>query len=182
MDPKESKEKTDKDDLVLWKHFQEDANKIKERMWTITTWLFTLITGLIGFIFKFFTILGNSDNDQISSGIFLEPLIVILLGIVGLFICIFTYQMVSSYGKHITTCWKRSNFILRRNPDLLIMWKSGFKNPFDELKDPPNLPLESKRIFWLITAFGIIFLIISMLATSQIIWKIIKVFLLECPF
>jgi len=170
-----------KSDFELWKHFQEDANKIKDRMWTITTWLFTLKTGVIGFIFKFFTDAAKDDVIQYYYGMFSKPLIVLLLAIVGIFICIYTFFMVRSYGTHISTCWKRSNFILKRNYDLLLIWKSGFKNPNDDLRDPPAIPKEAKRIFWLVSAFGLIFLLISILSISQIMMKMF-ISLVACTF
>lgn len=38
--------------LSVWKYFTDDAAKIKDRMWTMASWMLTLQAGLLAFIGK----------------------------------------------------------------------------------------------------------------------------------
>lgn len=35
--------------LDLWKYFQDRADKLKERQWTVGTWILTLLSGILAF-------------------------------------------------------------------------------------------------------------------------------------
>ena len=58
----------DDDYLELWKWFQEDAAKIKERMWTIANFFYTLLGGTLGFIGKHLLVKNSFsfDNPQLA--------------------------------------------------------------------------------------------------------------------
>ncbi len=43
---------TKQDYLDLWKFSSEDTAKIKDKLWTIASWLYALMSGLLGFLTK----------------------------------------------------------------------------------------------------------------------------------
>lgn len=43
---------TKQDYLDLWKHFSEDTAKIKDKLWTIASWLYALMSGLMAFMLE----------------------------------------------------------------------------------------------------------------------------------
>ncbi len=42
------------DHLPLWRHFSQAAASVKDKLWTIASWLFTSLDGVLGFIAKDF--------------------------------------------------------------------------------------------------------------------------------
>ena len=42
-----------KDYVDLWRYFSEDTAKIKDKFWTIASWLYALMSGLLGFTVKY---------------------------------------------------------------------------------------------------------------------------------
>ena len=85
----------------VWKYFSEDATNIKDKLWTIASWLFTLLGGIIGFIAKDF----KSETFA-----FEEPKLVIVIALVGIILSAYTYWMITEYGWHIRTAWNRTDF------------------------------------------------------------------------
>ena len=47
-------EKDSKDYLELWKFFAERGDYYKDKMWTITMWLFALLGGILGYMMQHF--------------------------------------------------------------------------------------------------------------------------------
>ena len=43
---------TKQDYLDLWKFFSEDTAKIKDKLWTIASWLYALMSGLMAFMLE----------------------------------------------------------------------------------------------------------------------------------
>ena len=43
---------TKQDYLDLWKFFSEDTSKIKDKLWTIASWLYALMSGLMAFMLE----------------------------------------------------------------------------------------------------------------------------------
>ena len=46
-------DKQSETNLSLWKYFTDDAAKIKDRLWIMASWMFTLQAGLLAFIGKY---------------------------------------------------------------------------------------------------------------------------------
>ena len=158
----------DKNDYInLLKHYQQDSSTIKGRLWTITTWLYILLTGLLGFIAKFLTSLSDNETNN-SDGFFIEPEIVLILCIIGIGLCWFARIMILSYGRHIIVSWKRSNFLLTKNKELLEMWESGYVD--QKTKKMPDLPPEVKKLNGLTIGLGMIYCLIFILSIIEIIF------------
>ncbi len=85
------------DYLDLWKFFSEDTAKIKDKLWTITSWLYALMSGLMAFML----------DDKAGE---FRP----LMGVVGIFLSIYTCIMIYEYGIHITGGWRTTVFLAQR--------------------------------------------------------------------
>jgi hypothetical protein len=62
------------DYLDLWKFFSEDTAKIKDKLWTIASWLFALMSGLMAFMREdeaeeFHPVLGVTERKVFSTSI-----------------------------------------------------------------------------------------------------------------
>ena len=84
------------DYLDLWKQFEEDANKAKDRLWTITSWLYALMSGLMAFL------LDQQNHNKI--------LIPFGAG-TGILLSLYTWYMSKELGRHIKKHWDRANKI-----------------------------------------------------------------------
>lgn len=89
--------------LDLWKYFQDRADMLKERQWTVGTWILTLLSGIFAFSL-------SQETLTITQAGFLasKPVPAIMLGIVGLLICGYGYLVILDYGKHIQRNWDRA--------------------------------------------------------------------------
>jgi xanthosine utilization system XapX-like protein len=143
--------------LGLWKHFNDEADKTKDRMWTIASWMFTLQGGLIAYISKCITY--NNRHLTINN-----PPIVIITSLIGIVVCSFTMFMIQQYGYHINSMWNRANIIRREIPGLDEIWfvNNGKKIEEDKKnvgKEEKGLPPVSFRLIILSIFFMIVFIL-----------------------
>lgn len=106
---------SDKDYLELWKFFSEDVAKIKDKLWTIASWLYALMSALIAFIVKYIL---DVDIDQI-------PELILIIIFTGLLLSLYTVFMIYEYGLHIRCGWNRTNYIRNKIQGLDAIWDSG---------------------------------------------------------
>ncbi len=143
---------SDKDYLDLWKFFSEDTAKIKDKLWTIASWLYALMSGLLGFMFKFKP---DSPVDQWM----IWP-----MAIAGIFLSIYTWYMIREYGKHVRTGWKVTDFLRTKIEGLDEIWDS---KKTDKEDDEQTVPLFARRLQWLALAYGIGFVAVPAMAFIQ---------------
>ena len=170
--------------LELWKWFQEDAAKIKERMWTIATFFYTLLGGTLGFIAKDLLI----DNTITLS----NPPLVLVISSLALVISAYGIYMIRSYGWHIQSSWDRASFIRTKIEGLTEIWYAGKKmeeglpeqteepriesvndkrkNEDKKKKKEQNPPAEAKRLIQFMSGFMIIYFIIFIWTSYQLIF------------
>ncbi|GJM35872.1 MAG: hypothetical protein DHS20C18_48730 [Saprospiraceae bacterium] len=145
-----------KDHLDLWKYFQDHADHIKERLWTLTAWLLALLTGLLGFITKNGMQFGA---DRIVDGqvkpFVTDPVLVCVLSILGLILCGYMYLLQDAYGNHILSNWEKANRILAKYPDLKEIVLGDQK-----LKPTPVYVKDAVYLIRLTSSFGGIFIIV----------------------
>lgn len=151
--------------LDLWKHFQEEASQIKSRMWTITAWLYALLTGLLGFLVKSFIPLPKEQSSETGKIFFVQPNLVIIMIIVGIPLCLFTISMIYFYGTHIVASWKRANYILEKYKGLKSVWD------LEDAKDlkTPVIPNEAKWLIGLTIGFAVVYSIILAIAAGKML-------------
>jgi hypothetical protein len=145
------------DDLEVWKYFNEEANNIKDKLWTIASWLYALMGGILALIAK------NLDETDHS---FSYPLMILVLSLVGIALSLYTWWMIKMYGWHVRTCWDRSNFLRKRVNGLDEIWKSGVRE--NARKDDPNrIPFFARRLLVLDLLFGGGFVVTAIKALIQ---------------
>ncbi len=141
--------------ISLWQYFQEDAARIKEKMWTIASWLYTLLGAIIGFLAKEHSILSYTWKD---------PSVVMLISSTGIGITLYGSYMLRSYGFHIQSSWDRANYIRDMYlKEVKEIWFLGDKEKIDKEYQPPKetvLPKEAKNLITILWAFGIVFFLI----------------------
>lgn len=137
---------------TTWQYFQEEAARIKEKMWTIASWLYTLLGAIVGYLAK---------ENQILSTSWKDPSVVMLISSIGVGIALYGRYMLRSYGFHIQSSWDRANYI-RDNylKEVKEIWFLGNKQKIDEIYHPPKeaiLSKEAKNLITILWGFGILF-------------------------
>lgn len=102
----------------LYIFFSEDTAKIKDKLLTISSWLFTLLGGVLGFLAK-----GLETVDLAFS----EPKLGMVVSFVGLVLNTYTYWRITEYGEHIRTAWNRTDFLRSKIGGFEEVWKAGYK-------------------------------------------------------
>lgn len=100
--------------LNLWKWFTDDAAHIKDKMWTVAAFFYTLLGALLGFIMKY---ISAGEGLKIS-----EPLIMIAGAFIGCFLSGFVIYMLRKYGRHIRHVWNRASYMRYNIEGLSEIW------------------------------------------------------------
>ena len=145
--------------LSLWKYFTDDAAKIKDRMWTMASWLFTLQAGLLAFASKYLS------TDSCNHLMIENRILVIITAAMGIVLSGFTIFMIQQYGQHIRGMWNRADFIRRQTPGLTEIWLLNniteiIKDAEKDGKADTSLPPVAKRLLWLGSWFTMVFIVL----------------------
>jgi len=147
------------DYYTIWQYFQQDASRIKEKMWSIASWLFTLLGTILGYMAK---------ENQILSTSWKDPSVVMVISSIGIGVALYGRYMLRSYGFHIQSSWDRANYIRDKQlKEVKEIWFLGDKEKIDEIYHPPKeaiLPKEAKILITILWGFGILFLAILALS------------------
>src|SRR6266704_447270 len=81
------------DALVLFKLYEEAAEKTKAQAWSQTTWLLTLNAGIIAFSLDFYA------NHADTRG---ALLIECIAAVVGIVLCLFLIYLLHELGRHLS--------------------------------------------------------------------------------
>ena len=149
----------------LWKYFQDRADMLKERQWTIGTWILTLLSGVAAFSLSQETL--SITRTGIAVG---KPLPAFVLGLVGILICGYGWIVIRNYGHHIQRNWDRADRVKKRIPDLDIFWKG--QNSGDNFCRQ-GLPAESRNLIVIIVGFLILFVGIGFVAGFALLVDIV---------
>lgn len=95
--------------LELFKFYEGGSEKVKDRIWTSTTWVLTLNTAILAFAFDYF------DRRAGKSGFILVELLAALVG-VGL--SFFLIYLLRSFGAYVEHYWKCSDELATGHPSL----------------------------------------------------------------
>lgn len=104
--------------VELWKWFTDDAAKIKDRMWTMATFFYTVLGALLGFVGK--QLVSNNGDGFIEN--VQQPDLVLIVALTGCVLSGYGIFMLWQYGKHIRTGWNRADFIRFRIEGLSEIW------------------------------------------------------------
>jgi hypothetical protein len=152
---------THSDQLDLWKYFSDDAAKVKDKLWTIASWLFSLLSVVFGYIAQ------NLDGHGFA---FKEPQIIIVVAGVGLVLSIYTCWMIYENGIHLRTAWNRTNHLCDKLPHVKDAWRAGKKTKDDDSKEEyrEDLPPFVIRLMILGCLFALAFLVVLIAAVVQV--------------
>lgn len=157
-----SNDKQTETNLSLWKYFTDDAAKIKDRMWTMASWMFTLQAGLLAFTGRYLST--NFQNHLVIE----NKILVMISAAMGVVLGGYTLFMIQQYGEHIRGMWNRADKVRRQIPGLTEIWLlndavSIKEDTAREGKENNSLPAVAWRLMYLcigfITAF--IFVVIT---------------------
>lgn len=154
--------------LELWKWFTDDAAKIKDRMWTMATFFYTLLGAMLGFVGKQL-ISGDSKNliENVQ-----QPDLVLVVALAGCVLSGYGIYMLWQYGKHIRSGWNRADYIRFRIEGLSEIWYFNDKDleKKDEkhrIKHPESIPRVAVVLIILMALFFLIYAGIFLLVLVQ---------------
>lgn len=128
------------DYLDLWKFFSEDTAKIKDKLWTIASWLYALMSGLMAYM------LDEKAGE-------LRPVI----GVVGILLSIYTCYMIHQYGTHIRTGWNVTAYLRTKIEGLEEIWQHRYSSPNEDSPDGNSLPGFARNLMLLAAGYGLAF-------------------------
>ena len=142
--------------LSLWKFFTEDAARIKARMWLSASWMFTLQSGILAFMGKYFST--SNDNRLLVE----NHIMVTISSVIGIALSIYTAFMIKQHGDHIRGMWNRAAEVRRKIEGLSEIWflRDAAKVKQDLAPDQPidtSLPRVAKTLVWLCLGFTLVF-------------------------
>ena len=115
--------------LEAYKFFEEAAGSVKNRTWTISAWVLSLDSGLLGYIFK---LVGEKGGDKLLPGIACGA---------GLVLTAFLIILVLDQGRHLKEYWARQELSAnRRNP-----LRKDFRKVIGDLDKSPNNGEKQKK-------------------------------------
>lgn len=120
----------------LWEYFEDRADMLKDRLWTMATWLFGLNSTILGFIFGMPLIAFDSAVSAVGA-----PTFVLALALVGCVLCLYAFVLIHDYGKHIQRNWDRANRLSAELP--LVKFALGGKAKEQQIA---NLPPIAKHL------------------------------------
>ena len=135
--------------LELWKYFQDRADMLKERQWTVGTWILTLLSGVAAFSLSQETL--SITRTGMAAN---KPLPAFVLGLVGILICGYGWVVIRNYGSHIQRNWDRAERVKDQIHDLDSYW--GGKRS-DDKPHRRALPPESYYLLVIVGGFLILF-------------------------
>jgi hypothetical protein len=137
-------------DLIdLWKYFQDRADMLKDKQWTMGTWILTLLSGVAAFS------LSQKTLSITPMGIAVDmPLPAIAIGVVGILICAYGCVVIYYYGKHIQRNWERADRAKAQITGLDALWKGNIP---DSQPNRRGLPRESIYLLVIVIGFLILF-------------------------
>jgi len=96
-DPK--KDNSNYSDYDLWKYLSDDTAKVKDKLWTIASWLYALMGGLLALIVKYL-----AEIEILVGGAWL-----IVMALLGIVLSVYTLYMIREYGRHVQSGWDRTD-------------------------------------------------------------------------
>lgn len=96
-------------DRELWKYFEDRADRLGDRLWTIGVWLMTVIAGTLTMPFaaKFVDTSGGAILGTVTAR---AP--VAMIAIFGLLFCAYSYAALRDLRDHIESNWRKAGYIL----------------------------------------------------------------------
>src|SRR5881227_402066 len=100
-------EKNDK--FEVWKYFEDRASELGERLWQTGIWLIGILAAIISLPFLADYVSYNSSNFPLKID---RPIPVVIICILGIVFCIYSYFALLDIREHIEGNWRRSTYAL----------------------------------------------------------------------
>ena len=164
-----------------WQYFSDRADTLKDNLWTQVTWLL----GLAGALFVYIV-----DQEIISwsidGGLLIKAWPALLLGLVGVLLCIFALLLIWDTGKHINSNFSRQEhfsndipllkerFDAERNAEgkKTITQQANDKACMERLpwmiREFVGLPLVCRNLFAIVAGFMVLFALCIFAAVAQL--------------
>jgi len=127
----------------LWKHFEDRADKLGERLWTIGIWLMAIVAATLSLPFVAKLVVVQSTGFPIHVSARFPVALISLFGIVFL---LYSFLAVCDIQEHIVKNWDRA--IYARNPS------SARTNTNDKEKDTDGGNDRRRHGLWVLLAVG----------------------------
>ncbi len=93
----------------LWKYYEERADRLGERLWSVGIWLMTVLTATLSLPFGAGFIKPSSTFFPIQV---ISRVPVAMLGLFGILFCVYSYAALSDIREHIESNWRKAGYIL----------------------------------------------------------------------
>jgi hypothetical protein len=97
------------DKFELWKYYEDRADHLGERMWTIGLWLMTVVTATLSLPFVAKLVAPISSFPYLKSK---NCIAVSLVAIFGGLLCVYSYASIHDLKEHIESNWRRAGSVL----------------------------------------------------------------------
>jgi hypothetical protein len=151
--------------LSLWKYFTDDAAKIKDRLWTMASWMFTLQAGITAFIAK------HLKGESWESLLMENKVMILVTCIAAIAFSCYSIFMINQYGYHIRSMWNRADLVRRQMPHVNEIWFLNNRTAID--KDQTEAGIENKsmpkvatRLVYMCYGFIAVFLFLLYIAVK----------------
>lgn len=153
--------------LELWKWFTDDGAKVKDRMWILTSFFFSLLSGLLAFVAENVI---QFDLQEKFCLRFENRTLVLVVAIIGVITSCYSLFMLFQYGKHIRLCWNRADYIRFQIKGLSEIWCFNNKK-LEELdrKQKDKIKMSPPRVAKYMMVFMVFFLILFTLLLAGLI-------------
>lgn len=152
-----------KDDYIrLWEYFENRADMLKDRLWTIGTWLLGFNSAILAFIVGTKLIVFDKTDFAIPN-----PSVVLILVLAGCALCFYARLLIKDYGDHIGRNWERANFLEERLPLIQeVIKKAETKENQAGNKKDQSLPPVARILHLFTLGYLGLFLLIAVLALA----------------
>ncbi len=151
--------------LTLWQYFTDDAAKIKDRLWTMVSWMFTIQAAIIAFIAKHF----KGDNWETLTAE--NKMMVIVTCIAAVAFSFYSIFMINQYGGHIRSMWNRADLVRRQMPEVNNVWFLNNKTAIEKdaaraAKENRSMPKVATRLVYMCYGFIAVFIFLLVIAVK----------------
>jgi len=94
----------DNNRFEVWKYFEERADRLGEQLWSTGTWLMALVGATLSLPFAG-QFIAASGTSLVTVE---EKYPVVVIGLVGLLVCVYAFVALDDIRRHIMSNWRRA--------------------------------------------------------------------------
>lgn len=97
------------DRFELWKYYEDRADRLGERLWSVGIWLMAMLAGAISLPFAAGFIKPTSSLFPIQ---IVSRIPVAILALYGMLFCVYSYAALRDLRDHIESNWRNAGYVL----------------------------------------------------------------------